>query len=49
MQLPGYIYLVTIESDLGGHGVPSTHKAPLRCVLGHLFLCSHQTEAIHGA
>ena len=44
MQLPGYIYLLTIESDLGGHGVPSTHRAPLQCVLGRLFLCSHQTS-----
>lgn len=24
--------------------MPSTHRAPLRCVLGRLFLCSHQTS-----
>ena len=37
--------MMTIEPDHRGHGVPSTLRAPLWCVLGRLFLCSYQTEA----
>ena len=37
--------MMTIKSEHGGHGVPSTLRAPLRRVLGGLSLCPHQTEA----